>query len=58
MAPDVTRHVDVAPARTPQPAGFIDWGCQRLTEASFALPRRTLTDRARKHLKKTLRRTK
>ena len=27
MPADVTRHVDVAPARKPQPVGFIDWGC-------------------------------
>jgi thymidylate kinase len=50
MTPDETRYVDRAPARRGQTVGFIDFGCDRLTEGKFALTRRALTARARKHL--------
>jgi hypothetical protein len=55
LKPDVVHYVDRAPARSSQAKGFIDFGCERLAEGGFALPRRTLTDRARKHLQMSAR---
>jgi thymidylate kinase len=50
LKPDAVHYVDAAPSRSTQPKGFIDFGCERLAEGGFALPQRTLTERARKHL--------
>jgi hypothetical protein len=50
MKPDAARYVDGGASRGSPPKGFIDFGCERLAEGGFALPQRTLVERARKHL--------
>lgn len=51
VRPDEARYVDAAPARGGStPVGFIEFGCERLASAGYALTRRQLTERARKQL--------
>ena len=51
--PDEARHVDAAPPRGGGLAGFIEFGCERLSAGGHALTRNQLTDRARRHLQRT-----
>jgi len=51
--PDEARYVDAAPPRGGGLAGFIEFGCERLSAGGHALTRNQLTDRARRHLQRT-----
>ena len=53
--PDEAHYVDAAAPRGRGPAGFIEFGCERLSAGGHALTRNQLTDRARRHLQGTSR---
>jgi len=48
--PDESHYVSAKPSRATQWSGFVEYGCERLTEGDFMLSRKVLVDRARKHL--------
>jgi thymidylate kinase len=48
---DEAYYVDTAPTRGGRPAGFIEFGCERLSAGGYALTRKQLTDRARRQLR-------
>ena len=51
--PDEARCVDAAPTRGGGLAGFVEFGCERLSAGGYGLTRNQLTDRARRHLQRT-----
>jgi len=50
--PDEARCVDAAPTRSGGLAGFVEFGCERLSAGGYGLTRNQLTDRARRHLQR------
>ena len=53
--PDEAHYVDAAPTRAGGQPGFIEFGCERLSEGGYGLTRNQLTDRARRHLQSAIR---
>jgi thymidylate kinase len=55
VRPDETRLVGTSSPRKPQSTCFVDFGCDHLSANGYALTRRQLADRARAHLKVSVR---